>query len=605
MSTKPRTRSGWTSTYQRCGPRGRAPPGDRLGLLEQGHDVLVQRVGPFGREGAFQADDAVAVEAAHDRRGVIILTAPDAPSEIRRRNYHLWLALRARIRLGASLQCAFSPTMRRPRTRRCSRRSPPSNRLDTAYDGDAWSQKLDGAFSDLFETRGARAVGDDRHRRQLPRARRSVPAATAASSATATRISRVDEAGAPGFFTARRQADAGRRPGRQGRARRGGRSDRPHPQGRPPGPAARRCRSPTRPNMAWPTRAAEVAALGRARASATGLRFHMDGARFANAIVSTGESPADITWRAGVEALSFGFVKNGGLNAEALILFKTELADEVAGSPQARRAFAVQGPHARRANSRDARERSVARQRPRRQCRRADARRGRGATGSSIRSRPMRFSSRVSADEAASLRAQGFDFYDWGAGRNPAGHQLGPAGRAVEQARRGDRRPMSAASAGRFTSVILPFIIFTAHLGLDLDRHPRPARHRAAAMVGRLPLRHRRRGDGALARWKGESLRLGRGRHGGRRFLGFAAVRDQFQRRLSRRAAHHLGPGGDRVRAAADPQQPARPGPSSASGRAPLRRGARWSRSPASPCCSRTSSASIRRERTRSCSASG
>ena len=56
----------------------------------------------------------------------------------------------------------------------------------------------------------------------------------------------------------------------------------------------------------------------------------MDGARFANAIVSTGASPADVTWRAGVDALSFGFVKNGGLNAEALILFRTELADEVA-----------------------------------------------------------------------------------------------------------------------------------------------------------------------------------------------------------------------------------------------------------------------------------
>ena len=44
----------------------------------------------------------------------------------------------------------------------------------------------------------------------------------------------------------------------------------------------------------------------------------------------TGESLADLTWRAGVDALSFGFVKNGGLNAEGLILFRTELADEIA-----------------------------------------------------------------------------------------------------------------------------------------------------------------------------------------------------------------------------------------------------------------------------------
>ena len=56
----------------------------------------------------------------------------------------------------------------------------------------------------------------------------------------------------------------------------------------------------------------------------------MDGARLANALATTGESLADATWRAGVDALSFGFVKNGGLNAECLILFRTELAQEIA-----------------------------------------------------------------------------------------------------------------------------------------------------------------------------------------------------------------------------------------------------------------------------------
>ena len=56
----------------------------------------------------------------------------------------------------------------------------------------------------------------------------------------------------------------------------------------------------------------------------------MDGARLANALAATGEALADLTWRAGVDALSFGFVKNGGLNAEALILFDIELADEIA-----------------------------------------------------------------------------------------------------------------------------------------------------------------------------------------------------------------------------------------------------------------------------------
>ena len=76
-------------------------------------------------------------------------------------------------------------------------------------------------------------------------------------------------------------------------------------------------------------RASEVAALGRL-AENRGLNFHMDGARLANALAFTGESIADVTWRAGVDALSFGFVKNGGLNAECLILFRTDLADEIA-----------------------------------------------------------------------------------------------------------------------------------------------------------------------------------------------------------------------------------------------------------------------------------
>ena len=74
--------------------------------------------------------------------------------------------------------------------------------------------------------------------------------------------------------------------------------------------------------------AAEVAEIG-ALAKARDLRFHMDGARFANAVVHSNQSPADLTWRGGVEALSFGFVKNGGLSAEALILFDRSLAEEI------------------------------------------------------------------------------------------------------------------------------------------------------------------------------------------------------------------------------------------------------------------------------------
>lgn len=74
---------------------------------------------------------------------------------------------------------------------------------------------------------------------------------------------------------------------------------------------------------------AEIAALAEV-AKARGLRVHMDGARFANAVVATGASPADLTWRAGVEALSFGFTKNGAMAAEAVVVFAGDLAEGLA-----------------------------------------------------------------------------------------------------------------------------------------------------------------------------------------------------------------------------------------------------------------------------------
>ena len=55
------------------------------------------------------------------------------------------------------------------------------------------------------------------------------------------------------------------------------------------------------------------------------LNIHMDGARFANAIVSLNCSPAEMTWKSGIDVLSFGATKNGCLAAEAIIFFKPEL----------------------------------------------------------------------------------------------------------------------------------------------------------------------------------------------------------------------------------------------------------------------------------------
>lgn len=64
----------------------------------------------------------------------------------------------------------------------------------------------------------------------------------------------------------------------------------------------------------------EIAAIADV-AHAHGLKLHMDGARFANAVVALGCSAADVTWRAGVDALSFGFTKNGAISAEAIVFF--------------------------------------------------------------------------------------------------------------------------------------------------------------------------------------------------------------------------------------------------------------------------------------------
>ena len=60
------------------------------------------------------------------------------------------------------------------------------------------------------------------------------------------------------------------------------------------------------------------------------LNIHMDGARFANALVSLNCTPAEMTWKSGIDVLSFGATKNGCLAAEAIIFFKPELVGNLA-----------------------------------------------------------------------------------------------------------------------------------------------------------------------------------------------------------------------------------------------------------------------------------
>jgi threonine aldolase len=72
--------------------------------------------------------------------------------------------------------------------------------------------------------------------------------------------------------------------------------------------------------------AGEIGAIGEiCRKHKIGL--HMDGARFANALAGLNVSAADITWKAGVDILSFGATKNGAMAAEAIVIFDKALAN--------------------------------------------------------------------------------------------------------------------------------------------------------------------------------------------------------------------------------------------------------------------------------------
>lgn len=72
----------------------------------------------------------------------------------------------------------------------------------------------------------------------------------------------------------------------------------------------------------------ELAELGHV-ARSHGLLVHVDGARFANAVVATGATPAQLSWQAGVDMLSFGATKNGCLAAEALLIFNPALCETI------------------------------------------------------------------------------------------------------------------------------------------------------------------------------------------------------------------------------------------------------------------------------------
>ena len=69
----------------------------------------------------------------------------------------------------------------------------------------------------------------------------------------------------------------------------------------------------------------EIAAIAEVTHSHD-MRLHMDGARFANALVALDSSPAEMTWKSGIDVLSFGGTKNGCMAAEAILFFNPESA---------------------------------------------------------------------------------------------------------------------------------------------------------------------------------------------------------------------------------------------------------------------------------------
>jgi threonine aldolase len=158
---------------------------------------------------------------------------------------------------------------------------------------------------------------------------------------------------------------------------------------------------------------AAVAALSEA-AHRRGLAVHMDGARFANAVVSLGCQPADVTWRAGVDVLSFGATKNGAIAAEAVVFFDPARAADY----EFRR---------KRAGHLLSKMRYVSAQLIayldtgawQRNAARANALASRiaAAAGNALR-HPVEANEvflRLPAPQREALRNQGFGFYDWGA----------------------------------------------------------------------------------------------------------------------------------------------------------------------------------------------
>ena len=288
-----------------------------------------------------------------------------------------------------------------------------ANAQDTAYDGDALSAQLNDKFSEVFGT-DVEAMW--------------VATGTAANSLALAAMCQPhqgvichneahieqDEAGAPGFYTGGAKlmlldGEGAKLSANSVESHCATIRDDVHQVQ----PAAVSITNATEYGLVYTPD--EVAALSRV-CKARGLGLHMDGARFANAVASLDCHPADVTWKVGVDVLSFGFVKNGGMGAEALVFFNkgqaaaTHYRRKRAGHLQSKGRFLAAQilamldddlwlTNARVANA-AAQVLAI-------------------AAGNRLL-HPVEANEifiKLTAEEAASLRGAGFDFYDWGEGQ--------------------------------------------------------------------------------------------------------------------------------------------------------------------------------------------
>jgi threonine aldolase len=194
--------------------------------------------------------------------------------------------------------------------------------LARAYGDDEWTLRLDAVLGAHFGT-PVRAF--------------AVTTGTAANSLALATVSppygaifahheahiAVDECGAPGFFSGGAQLEL--LPGEHGRLdpETVGAALAAHPRHlHSVQPAALSITQATELGTVY--RPAQVARLCEL-AHVQGLKVHMDGARFANALAFLDCEPGEVTWRAGVDVLSFGATKNGALTAEAVVFFDLTL----------------------------------------------------------------------------------------------------------------------------------------------------------------------------------------------------------------------------------------------------------------------------------------